>query len=256
MTMNDSLKEQLQYLRLKGLLGQWQETLDQAAQGNYSHDRLLRHVVEEEYRIRRENARLFRLKKAGIPETFVIETYPFARQPKLNKKKLMALYDTMSFLSQKQNIIWLGRTGTGKTGLATSFLIHAINQGFSGRYVLFAELIQQLFASVADHTEQKILRQYLSYDLLLVDEIGYVEVEPVQVGLFFTLMQKRHKKKSTLITSNLGFSEWDTFLKNGHLTAALVDRLTEMSHIFNMKQCKGLRPTLGTQEDEPLAETS
>jgi DNA replication protein DnaC len=179
----------------------------------------------------------------------VIETYPFEQQPKLNKKKIMALYDSLSFLSEHQNIVWLGRTGCGKTGLATSFLIHAINQGYSGRTVLFAELIAELFRSVADHSEHKVLRKYLSYEILHIDEIGYLEVEPVQVGLFFTLMHKRHKKKSTLITSNLGFSEWGSFLKNDHLTAALIDRLTETSHVFNMKQCKGLRPIL-TADDE------
>ena len=130
----------------------------------------------------------------------------------------------------------------------TSFLIHAIEQGYSARYVLFAELIAALYRSVADHSEQEILNAYLSCDCLLIDEIGYVEVEPVQVGLFFTLMQKRHKKKPTLITSNLGFSEWGSFLKNNHLTAALVDRLTENSHVINMKQCVSLRPKLSTEQ--------
>jgi DNA replication protein DnaC len=249
--MDNPLTEQLKYLRLKGLLDHWDDSLKLAAKKNFSHDRFLRHVVAEEYHIRRENARAFRLKKAGIPEPLVIQTYPFAEQPKLNKKKIMALYDSMSFMTQSQNIIWLGRTGCGKTGLATGFLIHAINQGYSGRYVLFADLINQLFASVADHSEQKLLRKYLSYEILLVDEIGYVEVEPVQVGLFFTLMQKRHKKKPTFITSNLGFSEWGSFLKNDHLTAALIDRLTETSHVINMKQCKSLRPTLCSDHELP-----
>jgi DNA replication protein DnaC len=77
-----------------------------------------------------------------------------------------------------------------------------------------------------------------------IDEIGYVEAEPVQVGLFFTLMHKRHRRKPTLITSNLGFSEWPSFLKNDHLTAALIDRLTENSHVINMKNCLSLRPKL------------
>ena len=66
----------------------------------------------------------------------------------------------------------------------------------------------------------------------------------MQVGLFFTLMQKRHRKKSTLLTSNLGFSEWGSFLKNDHLTAALIDRLTETSHVFNMRECITLRAQL------------
>jgi DNA replication protein DnaC len=247
--MNDPLLQQLKYLRLKGLLTHWDDYLKLAAQKNFSHARLLEHVVQEECRLKRESARQFRLKQAGIPEPLVIETYPFEQQPKLNKKKIMALYDSLSFMTHHQNIIWLGRTGCGKTGLATSFLIHAINHGYSGRYVHFAELIAQLYQSVADHSEQKILRKYLAWDCLAIDEMGYAEVEPVQVGLFFMLMQKRHKHKSTLITSNLGFSEWGSFLKNDHLTAALIDRLTETSHVFNMKQCKGLRPPL-TPEDE------
>ena len=138
-------------------------------------------------------------------------------------------------------------TGCGKTGLATGFLIQAIQRGCTGRYVLFAELIGELFRSVADHSEAQILKRYLAYDCLLVDEVGYVEVEPVQVGLFFTLMHKRHRKKPTLITSNLGFSEWRSFLKNDHLTAALIDRLTENSHVINMKNCVSLRPKLSAE---------
>jgi DNA replication protein DnaC len=81
-------------------------------------------------------------------------------------------------------------------------------------------------------------------DCLLIDELGYVEVEPTQIGLFFALMSSRHKKKSTLITTNLGFEDWRTFLKNDHLTAALLDRLTENSHVFNMKGCYSLRDKL------------
>ena len=97
---------------------------------------------------------------------------------------------------------------------------------------------------VLDHSEAAVIRRFLAYDCLLIDEVGYVEVEPVQVGLFFTLMHKRHRQKPTLITSNLGFAEWRTFLKNDHLTAALIDRLTENSHVINMNRCKSLRPKL------------
>ena len=169
---NESLSQKLQYLRLKGLSEHWDEYLKLAAKKNLSHDRLLRHVIDEEYRIKRENARRFRLQKARIPEALVIETFPFARQPKLNKKKIMALYDSMTYMNNSQNIIWLGATGCGKTGLATSFLIHAINHGYSGRYVLFAELVGELYQSVADHSEEKVLKNYLSPDCLHIDEIG------------------------------------------------------------------------------------
>ena len=242
--MDEDLAKMLKYLRLGGLLVNFDPYLKMAGKRRFSHARLLKYVVEEEYKLKRHNAHQLRLKKAKVPERFVIETFPFGRQPKLNKKRVLALYDAFEYMRGSQNIIWLGPTGCGKTGLATGFLINAIDQGYTGRYVLFAELIGELYQSVADHSEQKVIKRYLAYDCLLIDEIGYVEVEPVQVGLFFNLMQKRHKKKTTLITSNLGFSQWGTFLKNDHLTAALIDRLTEVSHVINMKNCRSIRATL------------
>jgi DNA replication protein DnaC len=240
--MTEALAAKLKYLRLGALLAHWDEYLKLAARKRLSHARLLAHVVEEECRIRRENACRLRLKRAYIPEPYVIETYPFGKQPKLNRKMVLALYDSFEYMTASRNIIWLGPTGCGKTGLATSFLTHAIEKGHTGRYVSFAELIDELYRSVADHSEQKVLKRYLRYDCLLIDEIGYVQVEPVQVGLFFTLMHKRHKRTPTLITSNLGFDDWGGFLQNAHLTAALIDRLTESSHVINMKGCKSLRP--------------
>ncbi len=242
--MDEQLKQMLKYIRLSGLLANWGQYLSAAQKGNYSHARLLNYVVEQEYQIKKENSRKMRLARAKIPEKFVIETFPFSRQPKLNKKKIVNLYDGFDYMSKCHNIVWIGSTGTGKTGLATAFLTHAIDQGYNGRFIAFAELVEQLYQAVADHTEAKVIKAFVGSDCLLIDELGYVEVEPVQVGLFFTLMNKRHKKKTTLITSNLGFSQWSSFLKNDHLTAALIDRLTENSHVINMKNCVSLRPKL------------
>jgi DNA replication protein DnaC len=242
--MNDQLAAKLKYLNLRGLLAHWNDYLKLAAEQCWSDGRLLTHMVEEEYRIKRGRQRERRLRNALLPEPWVIETYPFQRQPKLNQKKIMAIYDTLDYMRQSQNIIWLGGTGVGKTGLASSFLTHAIDQGYSGRYVLFPDLLNRFYQSIADHSEAKLLKQYFAYDCLLIDELGYVDVEPVQVGLFFTLMQRRHKKKPTLITSNLGFADWGSFLKNPHLTAALIDRLTENSHVIHMRDCTSLRAPL------------
>jgi DNA replication protein DnaC len=245
--MDDKTAKALKYLRLSGLLAHWNEYLALAQKQHFSHVRLLEHVLEQECKIKNENARKLRLQRARIPEPFVMETYPFDRQPKLDRKKILSLYDAFDYMAKSQNLIWVGPTGCGKTGLATSFLIQAINRGYKGRFILFPELIAELFASVADHSEQRVLKRYLSDDCLLIDEVGYVEVEPVQVGLFYTLMHKRHRRKPTLITSNLGFSEWRSFLKNDHLTAALIDRLTENSHAINMKNCVSLRPKLSQE---------
>jgi len=242
--MDEELIRMLKYLRLGGLLAHWDEYLALARQQRFSPVRLLHHVLEEEFKLKRDNARRLRLKRAAIPEELDLATFPFQRQPKLDRKRILSLYDDFQYMTQAQNIVWMGPTGCGKTGLATGFLLQAINRGYTGRFVSFPVLIQELFASVADHSEARVLKHYQSYDCLLIDELGYIEVEPVQVGLFFTLMQQRHRCKPTLITTNLGFDDWHSFLKNAHLTAALIDRLTENSHVVNMKGCKTLRPKL------------
>ena len=242
--MNEELTKTLKYLRLWGLLAHWDEYVALGQEKDFSPVRLLRYVVEEEGKIHSENARRLRLRRASIPDSWQMETFPFERQPKLDKKRILFLYDGFDYMTQNRNCLWLGPTGCGKTGLATSFLMQAIQRGYTGRFIRFPELIAELYRSVADHSEAEVLKRYLSYDCLLIDEIGYVETEPVQVGLFFTLMHRRHRRKPTLLTSNLGFSEWRSFLKNDHLTAALIDRLTENSYVINMKHCLSLRPKL------------
>jgi DNA replication protein DnaC len=242
--IDEELVKMIKFLRLQGLLANWDRFLAMAQEENFSHPRLLKYIIEEEYKTKKENSRKMRLKRAQIPEQLVMETFPFQRQPNLDRKKIMAIYDSFDYMAKTQNIIWIGPTGTGKSGLATACLIKAINHGYSGRFILFPDLIEALYKSRADMSEHRLIKQFASYDCLLIDELGYVEIEPVQVGLFFTLMQKRHKQKTTLITSNLGFEQWISFLKNDQLTAALIDRLTENSHVINMKNCLSLRPRL------------
>jgi len=242
--MSEELQKILKYLRLWGLLAQWDKLLAEARKGGFSHERLLRHVFEAEYRSKHDNARLLRRKRAHLPELLEIETFPFAKQPKLDRRKIMSYYDSFDYMTKQRNLVWLGPTGCGKSGLATGFLLQAIDRGHRGYFVTFPELLQELFQSLADRSEGKVLKRYLSYDCLVIDEVGYVEVEPAQVGQFFTLMHKRHKQKTTLITSNLGFAEWGSFLHNQHLTSALIDRLTENCHTINMKDCVSLRGKL------------
>jgi DNA replication protein DnaC len=248
--MDEDLSQTLKYLRLPGLQAHWDEYMALAQQQDFSSVRLLRYVLEEEAKMRRENACRLRLLRAHIPKAWRMETFPFERQPKLDKKRVLSIYDAFDYMSQKRNAIWLGPTGSGKTGLATAFLIQAIERGYTGRFIRFPELISELFRSLADHSEAQILKRYVAYDCILVDEIGYVETEPAQVGLFFTLMHQRHQRKTSLLTSNLGFSEWRSFLKNDHLTAALLDRLTENSYVVNMKHCVSLRPKLSPEPAE------
>ena len=245
--MDENLEQMLKYLGLRDLLANWDHHISIAQKGSFSSVRFLKYVIEQEYKTKRENARKRRISLAKIPENYVMETFPFDRQPQLNRKRILSLYDCFDYMSKQQNIIWIGPTGTGKTGLATAFLTEAINKGYRGKFILFPELVETLYQSLADHSEEKTLKTFASCDCLLIDELGFIETDPVQVGLFFTLMHKRHKQKTTLITSNLGFEQWGSFLKNTQLTAALIDRLTENSHVISMKNCTSLRTRLDQQ---------
>src|SRR3990172_7711644 len=115
--MEEELRKILKYLRLEGLLAHWDELLREAQRGRFSHERLLKHVLEAEYRTRNGKARLLRRKRARIPELLEIETFPFQRQPKLDRKRVLSLYDRFEYLTKQRNIIWMGPTGCGKTGL-------------------------------------------------------------------------------------------------------------------------------------------
>ena len=106
--MDEQLQKILKYLRLGGLLACWDELLTEARRGRFSHERLLRHVLEAEYRVKCEHARLLRRKRARIPELLQIETFPFARQPKLDRQRIMSLYDRFDSMTKQQNIVWLG----------------------------------------------------------------------------------------------------------------------------------------------------
>ncbi len=143
--MDEQFTQMLKYLRLSGLLSNWDRYLSIAQKGNYSHTRLLEYVVEQEYNLKKENARKMRITRARIPEKYVIETFPFDRQPQLNKKKILNMYDGFDYVEKCRNLIFMGPTGTGKTGLATAFLTHAIDRGYNGRFIAFAELVEQLY---------------------------------------------------------------------------------------------------------------
>jgi DNA replication protein DnaC len=133
--MDKELEAILKYLRLGGLLARWDEYLAQARRGRFSHERLLKHVLKAEYDRKQEQARWLRRRRAHIPEILEIETFPFTRQPKLDRKRVMSLYDSFDYMTKQQNIAWLGPTGCGKTGLATGFLLQALDRGYRGYFI-------------------------------------------------------------------------------------------------------------------------
>ena len=239
--MDTTIAEHLKMPDLKLLKQQWDDNLAEAVKKKPSYLRFLSDIIQREYEYKTENRRLKRLTNAKIPEMPVMETFPFKRQPGLKKKMVMQLYDSLDHMKHKQVLLLVGPAGCGKTGLATAYLVHAINQGARGRFIDFKDLLAQLYQAMADHSETKALKRFAALDCLLIDEVGYMPLDTNQAGLFFDIIKKRHRKKCTIITSQPGFEEWNIFIKNNHIAAALIDRITENCTIFNMTRCLSIR---------------
>jgi len=240
--MDSGLRKQLQYLGLSYLADNWEAIQKQATQSHPSYERFLSQIVDQEYRNKTEKARLARINRARIPELLLMDTFPFHKQPRLKKKLVLQLYDSLLFIKDHQDLVFIGPTGCGKTGLATSFLVHAVNHGFRGLFVDFSELLNSLYQARADYSQAKLMSKYSAFDVLLIDELGYISLDSEQASLFFDLMRRRHRQGTTIITTQLGFDEWGSFLRDAHLSAALLDRITVNCTVFNMKDCISIRP--------------
>jgi DNA replication protein DnaC len=239
--MNEELKKQVQSLGLKHLAQNWDELCATATKQKLSYHRFLTDILMQEYGLQQEKMRLARIGRAHIPEPLVMKTYPFDRQPKLNKKMVMELYDSGRYLTEHPQMIFIGPTGCGKTGLATAFLIQALNLGYRGAFIHFSKLLELLLRAKGDHTESKIIRKFQTLPILLIDEWGYTSVEKEVAGLLFDVLKGRHRKATTLMTTQFGFEEWNSFLLNDHLTAGLLDRYTENCIVFNLQHGSSLR---------------
>lgn len=240
--MDDTLRRELALVGFHCLAENWERILKEAARQRPSYVRFLQGIVHEEYHRKTEKTRLARLKRAKIPQLFVMDTFPFHQQPRLKKQLVLELYDSLSYMNDHRDLIFIGPTGCGKTGLATAFLVHAVNHGYRGLFIDFSDLLERLYRSRGDYSEAKIMKKYCTYDLLVIDEIGYIAAHREQAGLFFDLMRRRHQHKTTILTTQLGFDAWGGFLQDEHLTAALLDRITVNCAVFNMKDCISIRP--------------
>ncbi len=235
------LDEMIKYLKLDYLQEHREPFIEKAEQKEWGYNKFLQNLVKNEYEVKREKARKNRIVRSKIPNDYTIETYPFDEQPHLNKKRLAERYDSLDYIIKSKNMIFLGAAGTGKTGLASSLLRRALDNGYSGYFISFSVLIEKLQASIADNSTVKVIKKYSNYQCLLIDDLGYINADENELGLFYSLIQKRYGRSSTIITSSLGFDDWGKILKNKFTTDALLSRLTDGGHIINLKKCKSLR---------------
>ena len=223
--MDDDLDQLLCSLKLSHMREILDERLAAATREGPSYAEFLRRLLRAEHNTQQERFREFRVHRAQIPERLSLETFPWDRQPGVQRAVIEQLA-TLDFIGQATNLVFIGPTGVGKTGLASGLLLRALYAGWRGQFVKAQELFDDMFRSLADHSSRKLLDRLCRIEILHIDELGYLNLRPEQSNIFFKLMEERYVRKvCTLITTNLDYEEWYGFLGQKPMVAALLDRL-------------------------------
>lgn len=224
MTDLEPLRTLIAELRLRGIERALDDELERFEKHPAAITELLYRLLLAEAAHRRERSLAYRLKEAALPWPWTLESFPFDRQPGVNPTQLHTLAG-LDFLKRAENLVFIGNPGTGKSGLAIALLREACLCGYRGRFFAAQDLLDELYASLADRSTPRLLRRLARYEPLLIDELGYLTLKPEQTNAFFKLMDQRYGRVSTIITTNLDYEAWYELFEKKPLVDALLDRL-------------------------------
>lgn len=242
------MDDELDQLLISLKLGRVREILDErsaaATAEGPSYTEFLRRLLREEHHAQQIRFLEARIHRAQIPERWPLETFPWHLQPAVQRAVIeqLALLD---FVGTATNLVFIGPTGVGKTGLASGILLKALLAGKRGLFMPAQSLFDDMFRSLADHSSRRLLDRLMRMEILHIDELGYLNLQPEQCNIFFKLMEERHTRRlCTIITTNLDYQEWYGFLGQKPMVHALLDRLRERCHTIRIDGAS-LRPQTG-----------
>jgi DNA replication protein DnaC len=230
--MKAVLMENLKILKLSAMKRDLDSHLRQANQDKLSYDEFLLNLTEAEVLTRKENGYKRRLSEAKFPLIKPLETFDFGAAPELDARLIQELAGC-EYTQKARNVIFLGKSGTGKTHLATSLGIEACKNGIRTRFVTGCGLANELIEARDEKALGRITKRYASYGLLIIDELGYVPFSKEGGQLIFQILAERHERKPVIITTNMGFGDWTQIFGDANMTAALLDRVTHKAHVIN-----------------------
>lgn len=227
------LGHHLKQLKLPTILREYDKVATQCARDGVDHPRYLLRLVELELIDRERRMVERRIRQARFPATKSLDTFEFTAMPSLNKMLVLELA-RCAYVLDRQNIIALGNSGTGKTHIALALGLAACQKGLSVTFTTAAALVHNLMEARDEKRLLKTQRELQAVKLLIVDELGYVPLSPTGAELLFEVFSQRYEHGSTIVTSNLPFEDWTSVLGSERLTGALLDRLTHHVHILAM----------------------
>jgi DNA replication protein DnaC len=231
--MTDEIAQLLKSLHLGRIAEILDAELAHANQDELSYQDLIARLLRAQWHHRQETALAWRIKRAALPEPWTLESFPFKRQPGVAQRQIRAFAE-LDFIAKAENIVFIGPTGVGKTGLATGLLLKALQNGYRGLFLRAQDLFDEMYASLADRSTRKLLNRLARADVLVIDEMGYLNLRPEQTNIFFKLMEERYSQRPTIITTNLDYPEWANFLGNKALVEALLNRLRHRCHTIRI----------------------
>jgi len=227
--VQDELDQLLKNLHLATIRAILEEELRHAEKEQLTCRDFFLRLLRAEWHHKQESALAWRVRRAQLPEQWTLESFPFKRQPAVSRRQIRD-FASLDFVARAENIVFMGPTGVGKTGLATGLLLKALQNGCRALFLKAQDLFDEMYASLADRSSRKLLNRLARVDLLVIDEMGYLNLRPEQTNVFFRLMEERHRRKATVITTNLDYEEWHNFLGNKALCDALLSRLRQQCH--------------------------
>ena len=186
-----------------------------------------------EIELRNEKAIYGCVRTAGFPFLKTLDDFEFSFQPTINKEQIID-FKNLRFIENKENIIFVGSPGVGKTHLATAIGIIAAQNRNSTYFINCNDLIANLKKANSENRFINRINHYAKYKVLVIDEVGFLPVDPEGANMLFQLINKRYEKHSTIITTNKPFGEWGDLFGDNMIANAILDRLVHHSHIVNI----------------------
>jgi len=231
METNLLLESQLRALRLPTFVQNYRRFAEDAARNNQTFDRFLLALAEQEVTQRDLNRQRQALKAAHFPLLKELADFDFRAIPQLNKQRILDLARG-EYINQTMPIILVGNPGLGKTHVATGLAAAACRQGYRVRFYNTAALVNELLLAQEQHRLAKFLTAALKYNLIVLDELGFIPFSATGAQLMFQFCSTLHERVALIVTTNLKFADWTQVFGNEQLTAALLDRLTHRAHIL------------------------